>query len=269
MAGVYKKYQEVIENHLNMYKNTILQVAKNYLSCQYESFLGPLIDEECIKEYPLWNDMAHKRMRFLIDWLVRNEIFVRAHNLIGKSIKISTDDCDNAGKYIQPKDPIAQQLMYWYNKYLNDTNRMWNYYAIECLDVEDEFHKWYRKLCCTKVKMDAGCYATEEQGRNMWNKCVNMVRIQYILLAVIQETYAFLVNINKMLDKEPTRLENYRWNRELLFEYRDARRTYLDSDEDINDDFRSMAFSNDDEDDVFEKEVLIDTVAHELCKNFN
>ena len=203
-------------------------------------------------------------MKFLIDWLVRNEIFVRAHNLVGKSITISTTDCDNAGKNIQPRDPIAQQLMHWYNEYLNDTNRIWNYYAIECLDVEDEFHKWYRKLCCTKVKMDAGCYTTEEQGRKTWNKCINMIRIQYILLAVIQETRAFLVNINKMLDKEPTRIENYRWNRELLFEYRDARKTYLDSNEDINDELREMEISDDD---TSEKEVSIDKAIHELCKN--
>lgn len=180
--------------------------------------------------------------------------------MIGKNITISTVDCDNAGKRIQPKDPLAYQLIYWYNKYLNDTNRLWNYYAIECLDVEDEFHKWYRKLCCTKVKIDAGCYVTEEQGRNTWNKCINMIRIQYILLAVLQETRAFLGNINKMLDKEPTRLEKYKWNRDLLFAYRDARKTYLDSDEDINEDLHEMEFSDSD-DDGFENEIV--------CKNSN
>ena len=246
MAGVYEKYQEIIENHLDMYKNTILQVSKNYLSCQYETFLGPFVDEDYIEDYPLWNDMAHKRMKFLIDWLVRNEIFVRAHNLVGKNIKISTEDSDNAGKNVQPKDPIAQQLMNWYNEYYKDINRMWNYYAIEYLDVEEELHKWYRKLCCTKVKIDAGCYTTDICGRNAWNKCMNMIRIQYILLAVIQETRAFLININKMLDKEPTRIENYRWNRDLLFEYRDARKAYLDSDEDVNDDLNEMLYPDDD-----------------------
>lgn len=265
MAGIYKKYQEMIENHLNMYNNSILQVAKKYLSCQYESFLGPLIDENYIKKYPKWNNMAHKRMRFLIDWLIRNEIFVRAYNMVGKNIKISTEDSDNAGKYIYPKDPIAQQLICWYNKYLNDTNRIWNYFAIECLDVEDELHKWYRKLCCTKVKMDAGCYITEEQGKNKWNKCVNMLRIQYILLAVIQETRIFLININKILDGKDKRIRIYRWSRELLFAYRDTRRIYLDSDEDINDNLHEIEISDDD-DDIYEKEILIDTITHDILK---
>ena len=86
-----------------------------------------------------------------------------------------------------------------------------------------------------KVKMDAGCYKRdEERAQAKWNRCENMIRLCYVIFGLFEETRAYMNDIDKYLDGKPVKLDRYKMNRDLLFAYRDARKAYLESDEELN-----------------------------------
>lgn len=240
MKQIIKEYRQVINRHLELYETNIVKVMREYISKEYVTVFGPIKYDEASKDIPKWTAMANARIKFLLDWLIRNQIIACMYNTACKRIRFGPQDCDNAGMNIAPKDKIAKTLIYWYNVAMTDTSRMWNECTSEFLHVEEDMHIWYRKLCCVRVKRDAGCYAdNEERGQAKWNRCENMLRIFYLILSLIVETRAFLTDIDKYLDKKSVKIK-YTIDRELLFKYRDARRIYLDSNEDINEASRGL-----------------------------
>ena len=232
-----EKYERILNDHLNLYPKTILQATHRYLSEQFVTFFGP---EESTTCYPKWYSMSNARMHFILDWLIRNEIFVRAHNVIGKSVTISLEDSDNFGEHIQPKDSRARELYRWLNEVELNT-RMWYIDSVVGIEIWSELQRWYRKLHCIKLKMDNGFYKGTT-GQMAWNRCINMLRIQYIVMAVIQETERFMEHVDDLLDKRSVRPSTYKWDRSLLYAYKEARAIYLNSSERIN-------HSEDEEDD--------------------
>ena len=235
MKETVKKYRDTISTHLEAYENSVVKVMREYISKEYVSFFGPIKYDDTCADIPNWTAMAKARMCFLIDWLIRNQVIVYVYNTIGKRVKISTQDSDNAGWCIAPKDKLAKMLIYYFNTAVENSTQMWNEEACTFLHVDKDIHTWYHKLCCMKVKMDAGCYKRdEERAQGKWNRCENMIRLCYVIFGLFEETRAYMNDIDKYLDGKPVKLDKYKMNRELLFVYRDARKAYLESDEELN-----------------------------------
>lgn len=230
------KYQQLLEKHLDMYNHTILQALKTQFAMEWLLLIKPTESDKWCKPF---FSMAIARTQFLVHWLIANEIFVRAHNTIGKFLDIQPDDSDNLGLEIHPKDELAASLLEWIKKLPDirkDEGKMWKYtpYAIEIIITQ--LQRWYRKLRCTQLKQQHGFYRGNESTLK-WNKCVNMIRTQYIIIGILQETHIFLERVVQLIGSgriTTTSTTGYKWDRELLIEFKECYLKYKQSTENIN-----------------------------------
>lgn len=225
-------YRVILEEHLNMYNQSVLQIVRKQITEEWLKFFEPSKDTKWCEYY---YRMAMSRMRLLIDWLIRNEIFVKMHNSIGKEIEIDADDSDNLGIRIAPKDHLAYELMSYLIR-LNGIRRdkYWEKNPKIIEEIISQIRIWYRKLRCTRLKQEHGFYVGKV-GTLKWNKCLNMIRIQFILISVIRETMKFYTRIIDIIEERDSQeMISYKWDRELFFEFKGMYLKYKDSTEDVN-----------------------------------
>ena len=219
-----------------MYEHSILQALKTQFAMEWLLLIKPSESDRWCEPYYA---MASARTQFLVHWLISNEIFVRAHNTIGKFLDIQPEDSDNLGLEIHPKDELASELLQWITKLpeiRKEKGKMWKYmpYIVEV--VTTQLQIWYRKLRCTQLKQQHGFYRGNE-GQLKWNKCVNMIRTQYIIIGIVQETHIFLERVVHLIESgriTTTSTTGYKWDRELLIEFKERFLEYKQSTENIN-----------------------------------
>lgn len=231
-----ERYQHILEEHLDMYKHSILQALKTQFAMEWLLLIKPSENDRWCKPYYA---MAISRTQFLVHWIVSNEIFVRAHNTIGKFLDIQADDSDNLGLQVCPKDEMAAGLLDWIKKLpelRKEQGKMWKYAPYNIEIITTQLQIWYRKLRCTRLKQQNGFYRGNE-GQLKWNKCVNMIRTQYIIIGIIQETYIFLDRVIQLIESgriTTTSTTGYKWDRELLVQFKERYVEYKESTENIN-----------------------------------
>lgn len=238
------KYQQLLEKHLDMYNHSILQALKTQFAMEWLLLIKPSENDQWCKPY---YSMAIARTQFLMHWLISNEVFVRAHNTIGKFLVIQPEDSDNLGLDIHPKDQLAAELLQWINKLPDirkDKGKMWKYMPYNIEIITTQLQQWYRKLRCTQLKQQNGFYRGNE-GQLKWNKCINMIRTQYIIIGIVQETHIFLERVVQLIENgriTTTSTTGYKWDRELLIKFKEQYLEYKQSTENIN--FEISLFEN-------------------------
>lgn len=221
-------YNEIIEHHLEKYTNTILKCTKKYISIEIMKLLEiPKDPKWCTN----WRMMAMDRTCFLIDWLIRNEIIFKTYIITGHLVEIWMSDSDNRGEKIIPHGPNTRRLYNWF-KHLREHLDQKKWLIVPDFAIEDELRKWYRKFRSTELKIQHGFY-TPNEGLQKRNLCKNMLRIQYILIAILEEIVEFIDHIDRYLENELVQPTYYTIDYDLLMIYKISREKYKQTTSEI------------------------------------